>query len=81
MYFSPLADIIPAEDTQLKFQNPRMNKNLKVNNILSEKKDDNIKPAINGTEDSKSIKYWLCTKRHRLMDCYNFKGMTIDERK
>ena len=38
-------------------------------------------PATDGKEESKNIKCWLCTKPHRLMDCNNFKGKTIDERK
>ena len=34
----------------------KINKILKVNNILSEKKDDNIMPATDGKEESKNIK-------------------------
>ena len=44
-YFNPLSDIIAAGDTSPRHQNPKMNKNLKVNNIICEKKDDNIMPA------------------------------------
>ena len=55
-YFNPLADIITAEDTSPKYQIPKGNKNLKANNILSEKKDDNIMPATDGKEESKNIK-------------------------
>ena len=54
---------------------------MKVNNILNEKKDDNIMPATDGKEESKNINCWLCTKPHQFMDCDNFKGKTIDERK
>ena len=80
-YFNPLAHIIAAEDTSLKYHNPKKKKNLKVNNMLSEKKDDNIMPAIDGKEECKNIKCWVCTKPHRLIDCDNFKGKTPDERK
>ena len=34
----------------------KINKILKVNNILSEKKDDNIMPATDGKKESKNIK-------------------------
>ena len=70
-YFNPLADIIVAEDTPPRYQFPKGNKNLKVNNILNEKKDDNIMPATDDKEESKNFKCWLCTKPHRLMDCDN----------
>ena len=80
-YFNLLADIITAVDTSPRYQNPKKNKNLKVNNILSEKKDDNVMPATDGKGEGKNIKCWLCTKSHRLMDCDNFKGNTTDERK
>ena len=63
-YFNPLVDIIAAEDTSRRYQIPKGNKNLKVNNILSEKKDDNIMPATDGKEESKNTKCWLCTKPH-----------------
>ena len=66
-YFNP-------QDTSRRYQIPKGNKNLKVNNILSEKKDDNIMPATDGKEESKNLKCWLCTKPQRLMDCNNFKG-------
>ena len=42
MYFNPLANIIAAEDASQIYQNPKKNKDLKVNNILNEKTDDNI---------------------------------------
>ena len=38
-------------------------------------------PATDGKEESKNIKCCSCMKPHRLMDCDNFKGKTIDERK
>ena len=62
-------------------RNPKENKYLKVNNILSEKTDGNIMPATDGKEESKNIKCWLCAKLYRLMDCDNFKGKTAHERK
>ena len=49
-YFKPFADIIAAEATSPRYQNPKKNKNLKVHNILSEKKDENIMPATDGKE-------------------------------
>ena len=73
IYFNPLAYIIAAKDISPRYENLKNNKNLKVNNILSEKKDDNIMPATKGKEESKNIKCWLCTKPHKLMDCNNFK--------
>ena len=63
-YFNPLADIITAEDTPPRYQIPKGNKNLKVNNILSEKNDGNIILASDGKEESKNIKCWLYTKPH-----------------
>ena len=53
-YFNPLANIIAAEDTSQRYQIPKGN--LKVNNILSEKKVDNIMPATDSKEESKNIK-------------------------
>ena len=41
-YFNPLANVIAAEDASRIYQNPKKNKDLKVNNILNEKTDDNI---------------------------------------
>ena len=80
MYFNPLFDIIAAEYTSPRHQNPKMNKILKANNILSERKDDNIMQTTDGKEESESIKFWLGTKAHPLMDCNNFEGKTTDER-
>ena len=54
--FNPLAYIIAVQDTLPRHQNPKMRKNLKVNNILSEKKDDNIKAATYVEVESKNIK-------------------------
>ena len=56
-YFNPLANSIAAQDIPPRYQNPNMNKNLKVTNILSESKNDDIKPAAADKEDSKNIKY------------------------
>ena len=80
-YFNLLSDIIAPEDTSPRYQNPKKNKNLKINNILSVKEDHNIMPATDDKEESKNIKCCLCTKPHRLMDGDNFKGKTADERK
>lgn len=60
---------------------PNSENKLKINDILSANKDDNIGLVTNGKEDSKSIKFWLCMKSCQLMDWINFKGKAIDERK
>lgn len=80
-YFNPLADISAAEDILPRYQNLKNNKNLKINNILREKKDGNIMPETDSKEESKNIKCWLCTKPHQLMDYNNFKDKATHERK
>ena len=49
-----------------RYQNLKNNKNLKINNILREKKAGNIMPETDSKEESKNIKCWLCTKPHQL---------------
>ena len=79
-YFNPLPGIIATQDAPSKYQTQKINK-LKINDILSANKDDNINLVTNDKEDSKSIKFWLFMKSCQLMDWINFKGKAIDERK
>ena len=60
MYFNPLANIIAAEDASQIYQNPKKNKDLKVNNILNEKTDDNI--VIIVTKEPFLDPYWKRNK-------------------
>ena len=59
-YFNPLANIIAAENASRIYQNPKKNKDLKVNNILNEKKDDNI--VIIVTKEPFLDPYWKRNK-------------------
>ena len=86
--FNPVADIIAANDTRTKRPTkPYQPKPGTLINSLTtkpdlhkqQKHDDSAKE--NPSSDRKDIKFWVCTKPHRLMDCDVFKAKSLDERK